>query len=787
LKRASKRAGVILCAVAFIVVVTGLITPFAYTIANLHNSPVHLGSVTSDRASGVSPFKNRTQLIAEFAGAQNLDGGIGQSQGTPSYLNYTCLSLIALSELGGLSSINLNAALRFVNATQNPDGGWGNIEYYQPTDTSHLYYTYLAVKALTLLGEQQYGNMTKAKHWVASLQFTDGSFGDPSNVIGSTTETGWAILTLNYTGGLNLINNVTTKNFLMNSPPNGVNYGNGGFLEYVTDTYPNTVSTWAAVEALNALGALGSVSANTIAGYISKCQRADGGVALTEYTSGTSEVWTALSVDALKAVGETSRIQEYNATAYLMGAGTESDLGYLGYTVGGLNVMSYLIVPLEVDYNSTTPTQGDIVGVNLHLSTVYLDPLTGIATSVQYGGNIAEGFDDSNGLYHLYILTGLLMNGSYLTTVSGTKTGFKTLIWNQTISVVRNMYLTSLVLTPSPHIEGNNLSLLVALTDREMKPITNASVRFTLHGTTLNLRETSKGVYAVDFTSRLPGHFIGVINATENGFATFTYSFDVVIEENAQPQGADTSATTASTIISGSAVVCVVGVVSYGFVNRERTSTRLKRYWGEKGPRRLMIILAVSSVISFVLAVVFMLTGVVWGLGPAVGGLVGVIAIIGGIKHAEARRRVSSSILSWFLSLAVFMIFVSAVGLLALMWGSVMLLVGTITYVVCPRDSSRVELEMKSGLLVWSTMLLALSLVASWLNNPYYLGGALAPPSSVGLGMSSYLSSLWFIILVMTPLMLISLFLYTIANSRRKMRPEELMRSMTSRRQRAPT
>ena len=781
MKRASRRAGVALCAIALVVVITSLIMPSVYTTTNFRDSPVHSGSIVSFRAASQNPFRNKTELITAFAAAQNLDGGFGRTQGTPSYLNYTCLSLIALSDLGGLSSINLNAALRFVNATQNPDGGWGNIEYYQAYDPSKLYYTYLAVKALTVLGEQQYGNMTKAKAWVASLQFTDGSFGDPSDLIGSTTETAWAILTLNYTGGLNLINNSTTKYFLTYSPPNGVNYGNGGFLEYVTDTFPNIVSTWSAVETLKVLGALGLVDTNKTATYISKCQQVDGGVALTEYSTGTSEVWTALSVDALNTMRKTGRIQEYNATAYLMGATTEGDLGYLGYTVEGLNVMSYLMIPLEVDYNSTTPTQGDVVSVNLHLSTVYLEPVTGVETSVQYGDNLAEGFEDGGGLYHLYILTSLLMNGSYLTTVSGVKAGFKTLVWNQTINVVRNMYLASLVLTPSPHVEGSNLSLLVALTDRGMKPITNASVRFTLHGVVLNLTETGSGVYTVEFASRLPGHFIGVISATKSGFATFTYLFDVVIEENAQPQATDTSATTASMVISGSAVVCVVGVVSYGFVNRERTATRIKRYWGEKGPRHLMIILAISLIVSLVLAVVFALIGLIWGLAPGIGGLVGVVAVIGGMKHAEARRRVSSSILSWFISLTVFMIFVSAVGLLALMWGSVMLVVGAIAYVACPRDSSRVELEMKSGLLVWSTMLLSLSLVCSWLNNPYYLGGALAPPTSVGIGMSSYLSSLWFIILVMTPLMLISLFLYTIVNSRRKMRPEELMRSLTSR------
>jgi predicted membrane channel-forming protein YqfA (hemolysin III family) len=317
--------------------------------------------------------------------------------------------------------------------------------------------------------------------------------------------------------------------------------------------------------------------------------------------------------------------------------------------------------------------------------------------------------------------------------------------------------------------------------------MTNASVCFILHEMVLNLTETGSGVYTVEFTSRLPGHFIGIVVAAKSGFATFVYSFDVVIEENAGSQGTDTSGATISMVVSGSAVVCVVGVVSYGFMNREKTSTRIKRYWGEKGPKRLMIVLAVSSIISFVLAVVFMLIGLIWGLAIAVGGLVGVIGIISGIKHAEARKRVSSSILSWFLAFTVFMIFVSAVGLLALMWGSVMLLIGAITYVTCPRESSKVETEMKGGLLVWSTMLLALSLVCSWLRNPYYLGGALAPPSSVGVGMSSYLSSLWFIILVMTPLMLISLFLYTIANSRRKMRPEELMRSMTERRHKSST
>jgi prenyltransferase beta subunit len=173
----------------------------------------------------------------------------------------TTYALLALSRLGGLSSINLESPIQYAVRCQQTDGGFSS----SPTDTqSDLVATSQVVSMLDAVDAVTRINRYAAISWIVSLQRSDGGF-DNSPYLGHSYwvwNTASALETLQQMGATSFPNQTGIVDNVLS-----YHHAGGGFSE-LPNGGASIVGTYWSVRALHILDALNQSMADETAEYL---------------------------------------------------------------------------------------------------------------------------------------------------------------------------------------------------------------------------------------------------------------------------------------------------------------------------------------------------------------------------------------------------------------------------------------------------------------------------------------------------------------------------------------
>lgn len=718
-------------------------------------------------------FANKTEIAKYIASLQTPDGGFSKSKGYGPTLNYTALALIALSILDYEYLVDLDTAFQFIKDCQNPDGGFGNLRYYQDYDVSTLYNSYLATLALYLYGQLSIIDVNGLKNYVKSL------YDSSSGSWGSTFLTAFAVGIMKMLDATDELSVSDIVDYIISNPPRGVNYAGSAYLNTPSDEYPSIYSTWAGVYTLTQLNYSTYYSPDKIGEWLAEAQTDSGGFKFSPYVEYFPEIYaTFYAVDTLALMNAeySEYINAWKAAVYsLTIASVSDDLGKVAFAVTVLNELQNIIVPKSIYYNATSVIQGDTIFVKIELITSFGDTLSGASVSITYSGIEVICLEKSEGVYEGLISTISLDNGTYTTRINIRKQGYEDLTLEVVINVFKYIYVASVVVSKYPVTVGENITVFVELVDRAGNVVTGATVKITLADETVRATEISAGTYKGELIPRVPGNMRLVIYAEKEGFQDLVYEELLPVLARNSPQ---TRNPFELDLASGFMIALTFGVIINSFDPRKGRKLILLRILLGLIPTTIVYLFVNSGVMSSIPVLSDFLRSVS-GLTTVFIWFFTIIFIMQ--LEKDARKPILRIALSWNLSFTLFLVFAYFIGATAFFIGSIILIVGAIAYIIAPSERESIFNLIRNTFVYWTVPLMALSIVMSFLKNPYFMQGALAPPSAISISAYGYFALIWVILFVMVPFGYISQLIYKIVSVIRKPPAEELVRELSTR------
>ncbi|MHA1637063.1 MAG: prenyltransferase/squalene oxidase repeat-containing protein [Candidatus Thorarchaeota archaeon] len=199
--------------------------------------------------------------------------------------------LNAQTEIPGVEDVKLNltSSLVYINKTQSVDGGFGIHEDQAPDMMSTFYALYVLTSVIDLLQEQSveaeqvlddwFWSRTATIDWILSCREGDAFKLNPNSDRTSLSATAAALLALNEINALTSITDLQAiQNWIVDRQITSSEDGQfiGGFEEGFSTEDTNLVSTYHAIQALDAIEGINSINKTAAARFIVDCQAADG-------------------------------------------------------------------------------------------------------------------------------------------------------------------------------------------------------------------------------------------------------------------------------------------------------------------------------------------------------------------------------------------------------------------------------------------------------------------------------------------------------------------------------
>jgi len=184
------------------------------------NDSINKHLVEIENKLALSNKTDKQKHINWLISLQMPDGGFSHIPGQSSHITYTYFAVKALIELGALDRINKQKLIEFILSIQHPDGGFGHL----PSQPPQAQFT---CDAILLLKELKALNKTdKQKHinWLISLQMPDGGFSHIPGQSSHITYTYFAVKALIELGALDRINKQKLIEFILS-----IQHPDGGF------------------------------------------------------------------------------------------------------------------------------------------------------------------------------------------------------------------------------------------------------------------------------------------------------------------------------------------------------------------------------------------------------------------------------------------------------------------------------------------------------------------------------------------------------------------------------
>jgi len=753
-------------------------------------TPPHTFTTTSLQPKNEYYFLNKTELIQTFAETQNLDGGFGSYGSPPSTTEYTCLSLLALHRLGGLSQIDLDAACGYLSNSQNPDGGFGLTQWYQPSDPSNLYYTYLVVHTLFTLGRLNEIDYLAAANWIASLQWSDGSWGD-------TVNTMYAVVALNETGQLSLVNTTLTTDYIDSNPPRGVWYGNGGYLATPQNNIPTLQSTHAAVLTLLYLNESTLIHTEETVRFIGVCQNAtNGGFHETEFSTVETVTATFYGLEAAHFLNALDKIDRYRAAAYMMFRESESDTDLLSLIVRSLHYLSDTMVPVVISVSALEVLQGEPVTFNATLVNIYGEALLGANATITYNNSTYLGFELGDGDYQWNMDTTHLWK-TYNTTITANLTGYDTFSMSFNITVLKQIVVVQL-LKPASITEGGVLTVTLTLEDGDGNPVENATVTMLVQGRLVNLTAGKGGnTYTAATSIDSPGSFNIRVTVQKENYRSETITFTVTVQpllNTITPlllfplSPTDIFLRKADIAIPLISIGLVVGLAGVLWTVSPK-SRRLQSYWGELWYIKLLAAASAGMLTSSLLILFFRNAQLDLGLlkptlTPPIAFAIGVIAaallLSLSISYTPRVRRMAvGATLSWGMLALFILLFTQSAGVVTSCIAAAMVLTTAFGCIKRPHLRERLMKSLITSLVLWSVGIFILVTWTNMLMNPWFTQGTIIN-SFIATSMGGYFMLWQLYLLIFIP---VGHLWYTInqVSKTEKIDPDRLLSSMVNR------
>nr|BAN65073.1 geranylgeranyl transferase type II beta subunit, putative [Babesia bovis] len=207
-------------------------------------------------------------------------------------------------------------ALDIIEASKNPDGGFGN----GPGHPSSIIATHYAILSLALLGKQDVIDKECTIKYVSGLQNRDGSFNSDHFGEADARHVYSGVICLSVLGGLDTINMSQTVDFLLNCQN-----PNGGFGWY-PEGESHGAATFCCVGALSELGALHLVDTTALGIWLSERQTPGGGCnGRAEKAPDICYSWWVIS--ALTNIGRSAWFDKTKLTEFICRSQNRDDGG----------------------------------------------------------------------------------------------------------------------------------------------------------------------------------------------------------------------------------------------------------------------------------------------------------------------------------------------------------------------------------------------------------------------------------------------------------------------------
>jgi len=716
-----------------------------------------------------TPVTNRTVIAEYLASLQSPDGGFRKSSGYPPKLNYTTLSLLALSQLGFIELIDLDAAISYIVDCQNPDGGFGNTRYYQDYDPSTIYYTWLAVRTLYEFGYLSQIDTEAVKNYIISQQLDDGSWGD-------TFRSALSVDILYILGSLDEINQDSLLQYIVSEPPRGVNYAGSGYLNTPSDEFPTVYSTWAGVLILKRLGKIEYASSRRISTFVKNTQHETGGFMDSAYMESLPNIYAtyyAIDIINLFNLRYTETINAWDATRYaLVVASVSDDAGAVSFAVFSLYNMRNIIVPYNIRVNATTVVQGDIIRVDLEIRTTFMDPISEADVYAIYDNTTVRGYEKEESKYYVLIDTIDMLNGTHNITLKAEKENYESMVFGFTINVFRYIYVGSIYVSSNEITQGENITVTIELVDRSKRPITNATVKMKLCDIEIDAESIGPGVYTATLVANYPGHLNVYVTAEKEGYENFETLIPIIVRPRTLPPSQTFFAESITYIL------IILMLISSAHISAI----------GKKG----IIAIIISAIVGLLF---FMNISLILSMAPnwlynsilylfetmSFRFLLFIWILMLGIGLSFPRKRTGIvTALSWLIPITLLIIFAYYSGVATYVLASVMIITAGIAYKVSPGEREGVLRELKRNIVSWVVLLMALSIALAITRSPFSVYGPFSPPAGISISFLGYLSLLWYMVYLFVPVITASKFTYLALQG---LRPEirELHRRLTTR------
>ncbi|MHA1271159.1 MAG: prenyltransferase/squalene oxidase repeat-containing protein [Candidatus Helarchaeota archaeon] len=216
--------------------------------------------------SAVMTTTTRGDLLISFTDrCYNTEGGFTEyPNNNPPDIQSTYQSLYILSTYGLLFRYDKITIARWINETQNSDGGFPYIE----NESSSMEATFYAVMTLKLLGYMPHNNVT---NWINQCWNDNFGFGNIPNSTSTILSSYYALSILSFLG-INL-SQYNTSQWLLTLQNNQSELNYGAFSSDGINY--NLLTTYFALEALNLTGNLNDINKTAAIEWISACQNID--------------------------------------------------------------------------------------------------------------------------------------------------------------------------------------------------------------------------------------------------------------------------------------------------------------------------------------------------------------------------------------------------------------------------------------------------------------------------------------------------------------------------------
>ncbi|MDB8858651.1 prenyltransferase/squalene oxidase repeat-containing protein [Pediococcus acidilactici] len=208
---------------------------------------------------------DKAEMAHWIMSTQKSSGAFCETPGGPEDVLDTYLAVDALSMLGQLNLINKDSCIHYLQACQNEDGGFG----INPGYKSDMFHSNLALATLYLLGAEP-NSAEKLIEYTLATQQNDGGFAEYYIGTSDTYSCFRAVSTFSMYG-LKIPNQKKTIQFLQ-----GCQNSDGGFAQDHNGS-SSLIATYHAVASLFMLHA-SPVNIEDCLNFLAKCQTPDGGI-----------------------------------------------------------------------------------------------------------------------------------------------------------------------------------------------------------------------------------------------------------------------------------------------------------------------------------------------------------------------------------------------------------------------------------------------------------------------------------------------------------------------------